>query len=170
VHDRIRAKIGHHLSHPKSIEVDVSAGQVMLRGAIMASEVSCLLSCVRGVPGVRKIEHQLDIYDRPDNQPELQGGRRSGQNALPAFSPSTRLLLGSAGLGLLVFGPAQSFPLACALGMGGLALLAGSATGSQRSWPFLPEMQREGAGRGASRREAPVKKDIRQFEPVEAAV
>lgn len=170
VHDRIRSAMGHHLSHPSSIDVEVLEGHVTLHGAILASEVSCLLNCVRGVSGVRVVENRLDVYDDAANVQALQGGNRRPQNLMPALSPSTRLLAGSAGMAMLGLGLTQSLPTACALGTGGLALLACAASGSQRSWPLLPEMLQGGGSPGSAGRTAEMPQREQNIEATPTAV
>jgi hypothetical protein len=170
VHDRIRSAMGHHLSHPSSIDVDVHEGHVTLHGAILASEVNCLLNCVRGVFGVRGVENRLEIYDQPGNVQALQGGNRRRRIILPALSPSTRLLAGSAGAAMIGFGLTQSLPMACALGTGGLALLACSASGSQRSWPLVPEMRQGGRTSESARENTQATRRERDFEAMPIGV
>src|SRR5438874_2348683 len=55
--ERVRSKMGRYVSHPRSIEVAVNNGQVMLSGPILAREVNCLLDAVASVPGVKGVQN-----------------------------------------------------------------------------------------------------------------
>lgn len=57
--ERVRSRVGHWVSHPRSIEVDVQDGVVRVTGQVLASELDGLLSRLTGVPGVRKVHNAL---------------------------------------------------------------------------------------------------------------
>jgi len=96
LHDRVRSKLGHCVSHSSAIEVSVEDGRVVLTGDVLASEVSHLLKAVRGVRGVREVENRLQEHETAGDVSTLQGGaeRPGSRRHLP---PATRLLLGIAG-------------------------------------------------------------------------
>ena len=71
--DRVRAELGHRVSHPRAIDVSADQGRVTLRGLVIAGELGPLLAAVSRVPGVRAVENRLDVHDVPD-VPALQGG------------------------------------------------------------------------------------------------
>lgn len=80
LHERIRAHMGHVLSHPGAIHVHVQQGEVTLTGHVLRREVAPLLDCVRGIPGVRRLDNQLLEHENPNGIPDLQGaGRRPAQ-------------------------------------------------------------------------------------------
>ncbi|MHB8955839.1 MAG: SRPBCC family protein [Pirellulaceae bacterium] len=99
--ERVRSRMGRYVSHPSSIEVDVSDGNVALRGVILKREEEDLLSAVASVRGVKSVESQLEVHSQPGNVPELQGGRRRpgelSQLMQENWSPTTRLATGTAG-------------------------------------------------------------------------
>ena len=69
--ERVRARMGHYVSHA-SIDVQVAAGEVTLRGPVLDTEIEALLRAVRAVPGVRGVVNQLEPHPRPGNIPGLQ--------------------------------------------------------------------------------------------------
>lgn len=73
LHDRIRARLGRTVSHPRSIHVDVEEGCVCLRGHLLTKEVAGLMSEVRSMPGVSDVRNELIAHDSPEGIPELQG-------------------------------------------------------------------------------------------------
>lgn len=105
--ERVRARLGRVVSHPRAIDVGVAEGVVTLRGPILAREGSRLLRAVERVRGVRDIVNALEEHQSAANVPSLQGG--STPPGLRAaflhgqWSPTTRLmtgLLAAAGTGL----------------------------------------------------------------------
>lgn len=81
LHDRVRARLGRLVSHPKSVHVEVAGGDVCLRGHVMRHELDELLHGVRQMRGVRAVRSELVCHDRAD-LPELQGRttpRRRGE-------------------------------------------------------------------------------------------
>ena len=100
--DRVRAKLGRVVSHPKAIQVSAQGGRVTLSGPILTAEVPELLACVNRLNGVNEVINQLEPHDEPGNHPALQGGReRSGERfelLQNTWSPTTRFLVG-AGVG-----------------------------------------------------------------------
>jgi osmotically-inducible protein OsmY len=88
LYDRIRARLGHLISHPKSVEVEVHEGCVTLKGRILTKELDRMLREVRCMAGVKTVDNQLTCHDRGEGIPELQGrteppGRRQ-RRAQPA--------------------------------------------------------------------------------------
>jgi osmotically-inducible protein OsmY len=70
--ERVRSELGRATSHPRSVVVSASNGQVTLSGPVLASEVDALVASVAKVRGVKGVENQLDVHDAPGNIPELQ--------------------------------------------------------------------------------------------------
>jgi len=105
---RVRAILGRYVSHPHAIEVCATDGRVTLSGPILEAEVQRLLGVVKHVPGARSVENRLSVHQEAGNVSSLQGGvQRRGQRfeLLQAnWSPSARLVVGTAGLALLLRG------------------------------------------------------------------
>ena len=57
--ERVRSKMGRYVSHPGAIEVSVAAGQVTLRGPVLADEADGLVRAVESVRGVREVADRL---------------------------------------------------------------------------------------------------------------
>lgn len=60
--DRVRSRIGHVVSHPASIEVEVEDGRVRLAGPILPGEVEGLLHSVSRMRGVAAVENRLEPH------------------------------------------------------------------------------------------------------------
>ena len=129
---RVRAKLGRVVSHPHAIEVRAERGRVTLRGPVLAGEVDELLKAVSAVPGVREVENQLEVHERPDDVPALQGELfRSGEQSLRMrtnWPPATRLLVGAAGGALALYGAQRRGAVGAAMETLGLGLLVRGLT------------------------------------------
>jgi osmotically-inducible protein OsmY len=73
--DRVRAKLGRVVSHPRAIDVSVQNGRVALSGPIFTAEVPELLATVNRIKGVTEVMNGLEPQDESANHPTLQGGR-----------------------------------------------------------------------------------------------
>jgi hypothetical protein len=73
LHDRIRARLGRVISHPRSVSVEVNQGRVSLTGHILTKELDKLLDEVKHNVGVAVVDNQLICHDSPQGIPELQG-------------------------------------------------------------------------------------------------
>lgn len=73
LHDRIRARLGRVISHPRSVHVEVRGSSVCLTGHILTRELDDLLSEVKHSAGARTVENQLTCHDSAEGIPELQG-------------------------------------------------------------------------------------------------
>jgi BON domain len=106
--ERVRSILGFLVRNPSSINVEASGGRVTLTGPVLTDEVQQLVNGVRSVRGVYDVENRLELHEKGDNVPGLQGDipKPKGQ-VLDVFqdrwSPATRFLLGAAGL-ILIFG------------------------------------------------------------------
>jgi BON domain len=106
--ERVRSILGFVVRNPSSINVDASGGRVTLTGPVLTDEVQQLINGVRSVRGVYDVENRLEVHEKGDNVPGLQGDipKPKGQ-VLDVFqdrwSPTTRFLLGATGF-LLMFG------------------------------------------------------------------
>jgi hypothetical protein len=125
--ERVRARLGGIVGHAGAIEVAVETGEVTLRGSILAQDVSRVIRRVRGVPGVRSIDNQLEVHSEPDAVPGLQGAARAPRGGevielwQHSWAPGPRLAAGLAG-GLLALGGMTSRGLS-----GKAATIAGMA-------------------------------------------
>jgi len=159
---RVRSKLGRLTSHPHAIEVAVHEGIATLRGPILANEAARTLAAIEWVPGVKRVINELQPHQKRDIA-ALQGGRpRHGElpNILQeSWSPTTRLVVGAAGAGLVLYGSLRRAPLTCFLGSAGLALLAGeSANASARhshDHRASQPLPAQGGGRQSKLREQP---------------
>jgi uncharacterized membrane protein len=132
---RVRAAMGRAVSHPSSIAVTAAAGRVTLSGPILAREVDEFLSSVRAVRGVEDVVNQLEVHERADDVPGLQGGtaRRGDEFELlqENWTPVARVLVGATGSALALAGTRRRDALGAALSLVGLALLSRSATNTE---------------------------------------
>jgi uncharacterized membrane protein len=160
--ERVRARLGRVVSHPKSLEVTANDGHVTLRGPILAHEVDNLISAVSSVRGVKGVDSQLEVHKQPGDVPGLQGGgRRIGDRfelMQEHWSPSARLFVGAGGAGMILAGLNRGAASGVALTTLGAVLLARAATNL--------EMKRL-VGVGAGRRAVDVQKTISIDAPVE---
>jgi len=88
--ERVRAKLGHLVANPSSIEVTAQNGMVMLTGPVPAEEVDRLLHGVRSVRGVFGVENQLEIHLQPDQVTGLQGAADSQSGSGDRPRPRSR--------------------------------------------------------------------------------
>lgn len=63
---RVRSKMGRTVSHPHTIRVSSSNGNVTLTGSILEGETDALLRCVRSVAGVNSVASHLTEYRTQD--------------------------------------------------------------------------------------------------------
>lgn len=96
--DRVRAKLGRIVSHPRAIDVSVQNGRAVLSGPVLTEEVPELLACTRRVNGVKEVVDSLEPHQESDNHPALQGGSERRGERFDLFqnnwSPTTRFLVG----------------------------------------------------------------------------
>jgi hypothetical protein len=136
VEERVRAELGHVVSHPGSISVTVLDGRVILSGPVPRDEAGDLLAAVERVRGVREIENQLHVRDDPGRVPGLQGGRPRGRppdELQDRWAPSTRMLVGALAGSALVRGFRMRGPIGGALS----AVAAGVLTRAAVNQPLL---------------------------------
>jgi hypothetical protein len=98
--ERVRSKIGRHVSHPRAIEVSAQGGAVTLSGPILEEESQGLLRAVSAVRGVSAVHSRLEPHRRDENIPALQGGApppgEPAEWAQANWTPGLRLLAGIA--------------------------------------------------------------------------
>lgn len=144
---RVRSKLGRAVSHPHAIEVSADNGTVTLSGPVFTDEVKGLLSSVRKLPGVRKIEDRLDRHSDAGSVSSLQGeGKIQGERSdwrQDNWSPATRLL------GIVGGGTAAIYGLSFRNPIGWLMTGAGTVLGL-RALSNLPLPQLFGVGKRGS--------------------
>jgi uncharacterized membrane protein len=160
--DRVRAVLGRVVSHPRAIEVEAAAGCVTLRGPILKAEVRPLLKAVQRVKGVKDVVPALEEHDHAGNVPALQGGH-TPTGVQPdilqrRWSPATRCVTSTAGLGLAAYGVSRRDLPGTLLAATGAALIARAATNLEA---------RRLVGIGSGRRSIDIQKTITIDAPVE---
>ena len=131
---RVRSSLGRAVSHPGAILPEVYEGRVILRGDVLASELSHLLSTVQSVQGVSEVDNQLNVHESAEGVSALQNGGTSRRRTLP---PAARLLAGTAGGVLAAAGLTRRDKLGAALSAAGLGLLATSGFGGDKAASLL---------------------------------
>jgi CBS domain-containing protein len=127
--ERVRAKLGMLVRHPRSIEVAAHDGTVTLSGPVLADEIDSLVAMVSRVPGVRHVENRLEIHEEAANVPGLQGGpaRRPRGDTFELmqanWSPATRFFTGAAGSVVAMYGARQRTAVGAGLAALGLGFL-----------------------------------------------
>jgi len=74
--ERVRAQLGHTLSHPGSIEVLASRGVVTVRGPVLRGEAEKIREKLERTRGVCECNIQVNEVDDPSSVPGLQGESR----------------------------------------------------------------------------------------------
>lgn len=159
--ERVRAKLGRYVSHPRAVEVGADNGCVMLRGKILKREVEPLLAAVRKIPGVREIDDLLEQHETAGNIPSLQGGApRPGD--LPdimqrEWAPAARTLAGGVGSALIAYAAARRDVFGTLFALAGTALVLRAATNLE---------PKRITGVGAGRRAIDLQKTIHVNAPI----
>jgi osmotically-inducible protein OsmY len=127
--ERVRARMGSAVRHPRALDVFAADGRVTLRGHVLAREVGPLIRRVSAVRGVRSIDNQLEVHRRPD-VPDLQGaGGRARQRR--GSSTAGRLVAGLIGAALGLWGIRQPGIVHTTVGLIGVLLVAASVMSEQ---------------------------------------
>ena len=159
--ERVRAKLGRYVSHPRAIDVEADSGCVTLRGKILEREVGPLLRAVAWIPGVHEIDNLLEQHDRAGNVPSLQGGSARPGDLYEVmqreWSPAARTLVGSAGTALVAYAAARRDVFGTLFGLAGTALVLRAATNLET---------KRLVGAGAGRRAVDIQKTINISAPV----
>ena len=98
--ERVRAELGRVVSHPRAIEVYVSAhGCVCLAGPVLMEEADAAISAIQAVRGVVELDDRLERYADTEHVPSLQG-ERVRPTVPRSWSPAAKALvcLGSTAL------------------------------------------------------------------------
>ncbi len=157
--ERVRARLGRAVSHPRALEVVVHDGRAILRGPILEREAASALACARRVSGVREVIDRLERHMHAGRIAELQGeGHVLAKKKSEAWPPLLQAGATGAGALMLLYGALVRRGLVGSLLAGGGAALAlrGSAN---RPMPALLGIQ--GAGKGVT-----VQKTITVRQPI----
>jgi hypothetical protein len=129
---RVRSKMGRHVSHAHAIEVRARDGWVTLRGSIPENEVENFLASVASVRGVRGVESELTMHAPTDRSSPLQGREALHGESFQFFhenwAPSTRLLGSGVGVAMMLNCLARRTPSAILWGTVGFGLFARAIT------------------------------------------
>jgi hypothetical protein len=100
--ERVRAKLGRVCSHSRAIDVRAADGEVVLRGPILAGEMTDVISAVAAVRGVRSLTNELEPHESAEGVPSLQGAGNVAGPTLDIlqrnWAPGTQALVTAAGL------------------------------------------------------------------------
>lgn len=129
--ERVRARLGRVSMHPGSIDVTVDGGSVTLTGPVLKREAGRVVRAAAAVTGIHSVIDRLEVHERADNIPGLQGGQPRQQRIdilRENWAPGTRML--AAGGGALAALSSLARPsLASPVLLGaGLALIARAVT------------------------------------------
>lgn len=69
--ERVRARLGHLLSHPRLVDVQVDNGCVCLTGHALRSELDRLTAELRGMAGVCEVESRLQPHDKAEEMQNI---------------------------------------------------------------------------------------------------
>jgi uncharacterized membrane protein len=101
---RIRSRMGRVLSHPRKVHVVCDHGLVTLWGTVPENEIYELLRTVKAVPGVKEIQEHLDTYEEEVQRHDLDALNHARKETRLNWSPARRMLVGSAGAALALYG------------------------------------------------------------------
>ena len=103
--ERLRAKLGRHVSHSHAIKVQADRGYVTLKGPILAREHNAVMSAARRVRGVRDVQDLLQVHESGEHVSALQGSGALRRDARQeTWTPTARVLSGGTGAALLLMG------------------------------------------------------------------
>jgi len=88
--ERVRARMGHLVSHPRAIDVSVEEGVVRLSGQVLAKELDGLLSQLTDMQGVRKVHNALTALNDPSGFGEVQRAQDTAEAGPSAFDSQGR--------------------------------------------------------------------------------
>jgi len=137
--ERVRAALGHAVSHPGAIKVAVFNGRVTLSGHILAEEFPQLVRAVRGTLGVVAVQDDLSIHESATGVSSLQGGRPRNPPRFrfmrERWSPAERLLGGAMGGILAMWGLyTRGVAGTCGVAAGGALLARTGANVPFKHW------------------------------------
>ncbi len=127
--ERVRARLGRVVSHPRAIDVVADNGIVTLRGQVLQDELSGLLAAVGHVAGVRRVVNELEEHNEPGRVPSLQGGspRLERRREILQHWPARAWMTRSRGLALAGYGLCRRTLPGAVFAAAGVGLLARAA-------------------------------------------
>lgn len=129
---RVRSRLGRAVRHLGSLTVIAKNGVITLRGPVLADEVTGVLQRAESVRGVRAVENQLEVHQRPESIPGLQGKATPHPGDIKkrptVWSPTSRFLAAIAAGGLCIYGVGRRGPAGAAFTALGIGLLVRSLT------------------------------------------
>jgi uncharacterized membrane protein len=102
--EQVRARIGRVVSFPHFVEVSARDGEVVLRGAVLESELDNLLSTASGIRHVSSVRDELKAYKRYQDIPGIHQAATRRRSTAPGWTPAARLAMGVAGGALALYG------------------------------------------------------------------
>ncbi len=150
LHERVRAELGRHVSHPHAVHVHVADRVVTLTGDVLAAEEQRARRALRRVPGVRQLVPEWTAHTDTTGVSALQGEGRARVPTMELmqeqWSPTARFLMGTAAVGSWLVSLRTPAPVAWVLRGAGTAVAARVATNQP-----MRRITGLGAGRGAVR-------------------
>ncbi|HEX6354978.1 SRPBCC family protein [Actinophytocola sp.] len=146
LHERVRAELGRHVTHPHAVGVHVENGVVTLTGDIRADEEQRTRRALRRVPGVKRVVAEWRSHTDTTGVSALQGDgrpRRTPTTELlqEQWSPTARFLMGTAAVGAWLLSGRTPAPLTW-------AIRSASAAAGTRAVTNLPLKRITGVGAG----------------------
>jgi uncharacterized membrane protein len=135
VADRVRSTLGRFVDHPRAVDVEVRDGVARLSGTVAAGEADRIVRRTKRIPGVQRVESQLEPRAAGGEPPEEERARRGWierggiagwlrGNGRRSWTPTTRAAGALAGAAAISWAAARRTPMAMAAGATGAALLA----------------------------------------------
>src|SRR5690606_7738551 len=87
--ERLRARLGHVISHPRAVELVVNQGEVALTGNILTADHSRLLGEISRMAGVKAVDDRLQTHEEAGTIPQLQGQPHAGGRPSSATSSAS---------------------------------------------------------------------------------
>jgi uncharacterized membrane protein len=124
---RIRARLGRVVSHPRKVHVVCQSGVATLWGVVPQEEISDLVRVVEATAGVKEVLDHLEIGPA-DEFPATQNDalRQARDEIRLNWSPSKRVLVGTAGAALAIKGLRSKGWMGKALAVLGAGMVARS--------------------------------------------
>ncbi len=125
--ERIRSHIGRVVSHPRNIHIVCDKGTAILWGVIAEPEIARLIEVVESVRGVNEVVDHLEPVkadELPAGQPNILKDARD--EITLNWSPSKRMVVGTAGATLAAYGWRRGDRLGSAMAVLGAGMVARS--------------------------------------------
>jgi uncharacterized membrane protein/osmotically-inducible protein OsmY len=124
---RIRARMGRIVAHPRGIHVVSDRGVITLWGAADANEIRRLVNMVETMPGVAEVINHLEPHEaRGPAAQESPTLKQARHETMLNCSPAARVCAGTAGAALAVYGWKRRDPLGISLSLLGAGIAAAS--------------------------------------------